>query len=98
HFVFPTKDEFKKITKAVFAISLGVYLVKIIYTFWEGIGPLVLGLHLDTTQIGFFSLAVLYCGKLMTISDSVTDVSLPVFSKEYSADTKAFKDMFLSNF
>ncbi len=98
YFVLPTKEEFKKISKAVFVVSLGVYAVKIIFTFWEGVGPLVLGLHLDTVQIGLFSLALLYSGKLMTLSDSVTDVNLSVFSKEYSLDSSLFKELFTSNF
>ena len=97
-FTLPRRTEFKEIAKAVFVVSLGVYAVKIIFTFWEGIGPLILGLHLDTTQIGFFSLALLYCAKLMTVSDSVTDVNLSVFSKQYSLDSKEFKRLFIPNY
>lgn len=97
-FALPTKDEFKEISKAVFVVSLGVYAVKIIFTFWEGIGPLVLGLHLDTTQIGYFSLALFYCAKLMTVSDSVTDVNLSVFSKQYSLNSTEFKKLFIPNY
>lgn len=97
-FALPSLSEFKSISKAVFVISLGVYAVKIIFTFWEGIGPLVLGLHLDTTQIGYFSLALLYCAKLMTVSDSVTDVNLSVFSKQFSLDSVEFKRLFIPNY
>ncbi len=97
-FKLPSKSEFKKIGKAVFVVSLAVYAAKIIYTFWEGIGPLILGRTLNAQDVGYFVFAALYAGQLMAISDSITDVNLSVFSKEYSINSKRFKDLFTKNF
>ncbi len=97
-FKMPSKAEFKKIGKAVFVVSLAVYAAKIIYTFWEGIGPLILGRSLSAEEVGFFVFAALYAGQLMAISDSITDVNLSVFSKEYSINSQTFKDLFMKNF
>jgi O-antigen/teichoic acid export membrane protein len=97
-FKMPALSEFKQIGKSVFVVSLAVYAAKIIYTFWEGIGPLLLGTSLNAEQVGFFVFAALFAGQLMAISDSVTDVNLSVFSKEYSIGSTQFKDLFMRNF
>lgn len=97
-FVLPSAQDFKRIGKAVFVVSLAVYAAKIIYTFWEGIGPLILGQSIDASKLGYFVFAALYAGQLMAISDSITDVNLSVFSKQYSMDSEQFKNVFMANF
>jgi O-antigen/teichoic acid export membrane protein len=97
-FVMPSREDFKRIGKAVFVVSLAVYAAKIIYTFWEGIGPLILGQTINSGEIGYFVFAALYAGQLMAISDSITDVNLSVFSKQYSMDSTQFKEVFMANF
>ncbi|MBI2414966.1 oligosaccharide flippase family protein [candidate division WWE3 bacterium] len=97
-FVFPTKAEFKVLFKEILSISLGIFAVKIIYTYWNKIGPLVLGVSLSPEQVGIFSFALLYSGKLMSISDSITDVNLPVLSRKFKENFEEFKHIFSSNF
>jgi O-antigen/teichoic acid export membrane protein len=94
----PNKSDFKRLFRELFSISLGIYLVKIIYTNWEKFGPNVLGLTITPEIVGYFGFALLYAKKLMNVSDAVTDVNLPVFSKTYANDIKAFKESFSKNF
>jgi len=98
NFVFPAKEEFKALFKQILSISLGIFLVKIIYTYWNKIGPLILGTSLSPEQVGIFSFALLYSGKLMSVSDSVTDVNLPFLSKKFKENFEEFKQLFSSNF
>ena len=97
-FALPNKSDLKRLLKDILSISLGIYFVKILFTIWQRSGPVLLGLSVSAEQVGIFSFALLYAGKLMGISDAVTDVSLPFLSKEYSVDFKNFKSLFSSNF
>lgn len=95
---FPSKDDLKRLLKEILSISLGIYAVKIIYTYWQKSGPLLLGLSVSPEDVGIFSFALLYGAKLMTVSDSVTAVNLPVLSKKFMENLDEFKAMFMSNF
>lgn len=98
HFKMPTKQDFGRLLKEILSISLGIYVIKIIYTYWQRSGPLLLGTMISAEQVGIFSFALLYGGKLMTVSDSVTDVNLPVLSRQFKDNIDEFKNLFLSNF
>src|SRR3989344_2197191 len=95
---FPTFKDFKILFKDIFSISIGIYLVKIIYTNWEKFGPNTLGLFVDAQVIGIYGFALLYGKKLMAVSDAVTDVNLPVLSDKYVNNIEEFKSMFAHNF
>ena len=97
-FTFPSKEDFHRLFKDILSISLGIYAVKIIYTYWQKSGPLLLGLSVSPEQVGIFSFALLYAGKLMVVSDAVTDVNLPVLSKKFVENIDEFKETFSSNF
>ena len=94
----PDLKDFKRLFKELFSISIGIYLVKIIYTNWEKLGPNLLGLNLDADIVGYFGFALLYAKKLMNVSDAVTDVNLPVFSDKFVHDMVGFKNTFAENF
>ena len=94
---FPSNVELKFLVKDLLSISLGIYLVKVIFTLWQRVGQLVLG-SIDATTVGIFSFALFYATKLMAISDAVTDVNLPALSKQYTKDVGEFKRVFGSNF
>ena len=94
----PSKKDFIRLFKELLSISLGIYVVKIIYTWWEKSGALLLGLNLSSEMVAFFSFALLYGKKLMLISDSITTVNLPVLSEKYTENLYEFKQMFVSNF
>ncbi|RJR26414.1 hypothetical protein C4561_05485 [candidate division WWE3 bacterium] len=94
----PTKKDFTRLLKEIFSISLGIYLVKILTTNWEKLGPNMLGLYNSPEVIAMFSFAVLYSKKILSISDSVTDVSLPVLSEKFTQDISEFKNTFVKNF
>ncbi|HLB51714.1 hypothetical protein A3F07_00780 [candidate division WWE3 bacterium RIFCSPHIGHO2_12_FULL_38_15] len=96
--VFPSKSDFKALLKELLSISLAIYFVKILYTWWEKSGPLLLGLEVSKETVGIFAFGLLYAKKLMNISDAVTDVNLPVLSEKFVKDTAAFKEIFSSNF
>jgi O-antigen/teichoic acid export membrane protein len=94
----PSRSDFKKLLKELLSISLAIYVVKILYTFWERSGPLLLGTEVSKEMVASFALAMLYSKKLLTISDAVTDVNLPVFSDKYSKHVDEFKMLFTENF
>jgi len=95
---FPSRSDFKRLFKEIFSISMAIYLVKIIYTNWEKFGNNVLGLFNSPEIIAIFAFALLYAKKLMSISDAVTDVNLPVLSEKYVKDIDDFKKLFTRNF
>lgn len=97
-FVLPTKKDYRILGKELLSISLAIYFVKIIYTMWERIGPLLLGLSISKEMVGTFAFALLYAKKLVSISDAVTDVNLPAFSERYVKDVEHFKVLFRENF
>jgi len=98
HLKMPSRDDFKRLFRDLFSISFAIYFVKIIYTNWEKLGTNVLGIFSSTQVIAIFAFAMLYAKKLMNISDSATDVSLPVFSEHYVKDIDTFKTAFQVNF
>jgi len=94
----PSKDDFKRLFKDIFSISIAIYVVKILYTNWEKFGSNALGLFNSVEVVAIFAFAMLYAKKLMSISDSVTTVNIPVFSDRYVRDFKEFKELFEKNF
>ncbi len=95
HFVLPSKKEFWVIVKSVFAIGLFVYLIRIIDTQWQKLGPFVLAFRLDDYMIGLFSFALLVTSKIVVFSDAITDVTLPSMSALYKKSLGEYKDKFL---
>ena len=96
--VMPTKKEFKNLFKEIFSISIAIYVVKILYTNWEKLGNNLLVLSKSPEVVAMYAFALLYAKKLMTISDSITTVNIPVFSERFVNDFKEFKDSFSKNF
>jgi len=94
----PSRKDFNKLFKELLSISLAIYVVKILYTYWERSGTLLLGREVSIEMVAVFSFALLYTKKLMAFSDSVTDVNLPVLSEKYVHDMEAFKTLFKENF
>lgn len=95
---FPTKAEIVPILKDVFAVGLSIYIVKIIFTNWENLGTVFLGTQVSLVAIGFFTYAMGYAFKLMTVSDALTDVNLSVMTKLYKEERDTFKQVFMENF
>lgn len=98
HIKMPSFYDFKKLFKDIFTVSIGIYIVKILYTNWEKLGGNILGLYRDPQIVGLFAFAMLYSKKILSISDAVTDVSLPVLSEKYVHDIEGFKKLFVANF
>ena len=84
------------IAKNLLKVSLAIYFVKILFTGWQEIPVAVLGKMYSLEVLALFTFALNFSSKLMSISDAVTDVNLPVYSKK-SAD-KDFFDHFTKNF
>jgi len=96
--ILPSAKDFKLLFKDIFSISIGIYIVKIIYTNWEKLGGTLLGLNNAAEIVGIYAFAALFAKKILSISDAVTDVNLPVLSEKYQADINDFKKTFKSNF
>ncbi len=96
--MLPSKDDFKRLLKELFSISLAIYVVKIVYTWWEKAGPLLLGFEVTPELVGIFTFALLFSKKIIQVSDAVTDINLPVFSEKYVQNIDEFKEMFIRNF
>jgi len=92
----PTKKELKGVTKAVFSIGLFVYVIKIVFMQWQKLGPVLLGSELKDEALGIFSFALLVSSKITTISDAVTDVTLPSMTEVYEKSRDQFKSVFLT--
>lgn len=92
--------EFKKHAIEIFGISLAIYLVKVIYSFWDNSGSIFLNrfLSVSVEEVAILSLALVYAKKLMVFSDSITDVTLPVMSKKYFDNKEEFKTAYTKNF
>ncbi len=95
---YPNKTEFGGMFKNIFMLSMAIYFVKVLYTVWYKFGQLSLGYINAIEAVGVFSFGLLYASKLMTISDALTDVNLPVFTKEFSTNLANFKIIFKENF
>lgn len=96
--VMPSKSDFALLFKDIFSISIVIYLSKIIYTNWEKFGTNVLGLSLSPEMVAIFGFAVVFAKKIMSISDAVTDVNLPILSEKFVNDVEDFKKTFTHNF
>ncbi len=96
--LMPTRKDFKRLFKDIFSISIAIYIIKIIYTNWEKLGSNALGLFNSTEVVAIYAFAMLYAKKLMSISDSVTTVNIPVFSEKYVKNFDEFEDLFEKNF
>lgn len=92
---FPTKKELGEIIKSVFKIGLYVYVIKILVTQWEKLGPVVLGKVVTVEVLGVFAFALLISSKIMVISDAITDVTLPSMTSVYEKTRDKFKEVFL---
>jgi len=97
-FELPSKREFVNFFKELFSISMALFLVKVLYTNWENIGPNLLGLSVTAEAVGIFGFAALYAKKILAISDSVTDVNLAIFSEKYGKEPSSFVETFRANF
>lgn len=91
----PTKQEFVKILKAVFSIGIFMYVVKILSTSWENLGNLYLGNVITGVELGALTFAIFIGGKIMMISDAITDVTLPSFTHIYERTREDFQKTFL---
>jgi len=97
-FSLPTKAEYKLMFYDLLKVSMAIYLVKIIFTAWQEIPVLILGQKYSLEMIGIFAFAFNFASKLMAISDSITDVNLPVFSKKVLDGAQEFFAEFNENF
>jgi len=96
--LLPSKHDFMVLFKEIFSISLVIYVVKIIYTNWEKLGPNVLGMTLSPEKIAIYSFALMFAKKIMSISDAITDVNLPVLSEKFINNIEDFQKTFTQNF
>lgn len=97
-FVKPKFNEVKNILKDVFSVGLSVYAAKIAFTFWQRIGPLFLGTRISAAEVGFFNFAAFYSNKILTVSDALTDVNLPVMTKKITENISNFRSEFVKNY
>jgi Na+-driven multidrug efflux pump len=93
---FPTKKEFKEIFRSIFKIGIFIYLMKIIDTQWHKLQPFLLGFVVSDYKIGLFSFALLISSKISTVSDAITDVSLPSMTSVYEKSQETFKKTYLN--
>jgi O-antigen/teichoic acid export membrane protein len=96
--LMPSTKDFRRLFKDIFSISIAIYVIKIIYTNWEKLGSNALGLFNSTEVVAIYAFALLYAKKLMSISDSVTTVNIPIFSEKYVKSFDEFKELFEKNF
>jgi len=96
--ILPSKSDYIHLVKTVLSVGIAIYVVKVLYTYWENLPPNLLGPRFDQESLGYLTFAIFYANKLISISDAVTDVNLPVMSDKYANNFKDFKNTFISNF
>lgn len=98
--LIPNKKEALSIFNSIFSISLSIYVVKLLFTLWKDSPKLYMNYVLDINEvvISVYAFAFLYASKLLIFSDSITDVTLPVMSKEYFKNSNDFIKVYKSNF
>lgn len=96
--ILPNKSEFFELSKKLLKISLAIYAVKIIFTAWQEAPVAFLGKNVSLEVLALFTFAFNLSSKLMSISDSVTDVNLPIFSKKSADSLNEYFSDFTKNF
>lgn len=108
------KIPFKRIlfhAKDLVGISLSLYLLKVLYSYWLS-GPALFLNYFPSNfitnsfsfyaqkeeLIAIFALALLFATKLLVFSDSITDVTLPINSKKFVENKDAFKSQYKLNY
>lgn len=94
----PSKQEFLSLSKTILKISVVVYAVKMAFTAWQEVPVVYLSSVYSLEVIALFTFAFNLASKLMAISDSVTDVNLPVYSKMAFEKMDLFFQDFKANF
>jgi len=94
----PNKKEFFALSSKLLKISLAIYFVKILFTAWQEVPIAYLGKVISLESLALFTFAFNLSSKLMAISDSITDVNLPVFSKQSIDSLKDYTYSFMKNF
>ncbi len=97
-FILPDKNDFYNLCIKLLKVSLAIYAVKIIFTAWQEFPVAYLGKMVSLEALALFTFAFNLSSKLMAISDSVTDVNLPVFSKKSVESFKEYFTDFTKNF
>lgn len=97
-FILPSQRSFIDLSIKLLKISLAIYAVKIIFTAWQEIPIAYLGKAISLETLALFTFAFNLSSKLMSISDSVTDVNLPVFSKKSHEKFSEYFTDFSKNF
>jgi O-antigen/teichoic acid export membrane protein len=97
-FKLPNKKEFFALSSKLLKISLAIYFVKILFTAWQEVPVAYLGKIISLESLALFTFAFNLSSKLMAISDSITDVNLPVFSKQSTDSLKEYSNSFNKNF
>lgn len=97
-FSFPSKEDYQRIFKDLLSISLTIYFVKILVTFWQEFPVILLNQNFTLEMVAIFTFAFNFASKLMAVSDSITDVNLPVFSKKAHDQMDDFFKVFNHNF
>ena len=90
--------DFKNIAKEILGISLVIYLVKIVFEYWQQSPILLSKDYVDLSQTAVIAFALFFESKIMVIRDTVTDVNLPYLSTAYKKDKKEFNIKFKRNF
>ncbi len=97
-FKLPNRKEFFSLSSKLLKISLAIYFVKILFTAWQEVPVAYLGKIISLESLALFTFAFNLSSKLMAISDSITDVNLPVFSKQSTDSLKEYILSFNKNF
>lgn len=96
----PARREFKEILYHILGISFIVYLARILFTFWQRMGILILGLFpfITNIELGFFNMALAFGTKLVILSNAVSEVNLAVMTRKFAENYEDFIATFKSNF
>jgi len=89
---------FKSFAIELFKISIAIYIVKILQQYWFNSSKITLDQIGTYTQIAIFGITLNFSKRLLAVTDSLTDVNLPVFSDSIYKDFKQYKENFRKNY
>lgn len=94
----PTREDFCRILKSVFGLSMVLYVARILHSFWQRSGLLLLGFFVAEAQLGYFNLGLSFAGQLLTVSGAISQVYLPTMTRLFNTDRAEFVAVLESNF
>ncbi len=93
-----SRQELMEIMRALFTVALVVYVAKVLYAQYVGIGAVILKRFVSAEQIGYFGNGKQIALHLLNIAEAANIVNLSVMSQYFTREREAFRATVQRNF